>query len=109
MSWYDRIVESSVRDQKKEQLSLIIEELGTVQEGCFIDKLSCEKSVDALITRMERKDERFLIPEELLLYLKESIAQAKSVLRDSPKRFSEIIQDVRISLDEHLYELQLKG
>jgi hypothetical protein len=109
MSWYDRVVESSVRDDKKKQVTLLMKELGKAQEGCHIDHLTSEEAVISILKRMERKQDRFLIPEELLSYVTESLSQAKKVIRDSPDKFVEVLEDAMIYLDEYLYELELKG
>jgi hypothetical protein len=109
MNWYNRISLASVRDDKKAEALQLIEELDKVMEGCEIDKLSSEDAVDAMLKRMDRKKTRFLISDEMLLYLIEALEQAKSVIRDSPTEFAEIIHDAMITLDEYLYELELKG
>jgi hypothetical protein len=107
MSWYTRI--ASARSLKKEQLEFLLKEFSKLTEGCDIDKLGCEKDVDAIVKRMKRKKDRFLLSDEILSYVLESLDQAKYVLRDSPRQFTEIIEDAMITLDGELYELELKG
>lgn len=107
MSWYRKL--ASARSKKMVQLRKLIEELGASKEGSAIDKLSCEKKLDEVLQKIEKANNGLIISKDLLSYIVESLIQAKSVLRDSPLIFDEIIEDAMITLDEELYSLETKG
>lgn len=92
MNWYKK---SSIKDDKKNQVEEIIEELTTCMEGVMVDHDRCAETLKIILKKLRGKTKgyRVLVRGSIIKKVIMLLEEAIKVAKDSPHEFSRILAD----------------